>query len=380
MGKYNILQLRSSLGFFGAENVVVELAKSLSHTPYHSIVGVLKNNYNPHTEIVDAAKKNKLETKVFDCKSQLSLKTIFAIREFIKKNRIDIVQPHDYKSNFYALLSTLFLDKVSLISTCHPWTETSYSFKAKFYSCLDKRLLNKFSKIVAVSSDVKNEIIAHKISEEKISIIQNGIDINRFSKSFDREETCRKLKIDPCRKIVGTVGRMVKEKAHDIFLEAAKLVTEDFPEAYFIIVGDGPLKSDLDQRVETLNLQDHVLFPGVSDSIPEMLSLMDVFVLPSISEGLPMALLEAMAAKKPIVATTVGDVPDIISNNEEGLIVPPNNVSELKDAIEILLKDKQRADLFAQKAYVKVVQNFSSTIMAKKYIKVYEQLLSKEKT
>ena len=375
MSKNTVLQLRSSIGYFGAENVVVELAKSLSKTDYHSIVGVMNNTYNPHIEMADVAKKNKLETKIFDCDSPFSLKTILEMRKFIKQRKIDIIQSHGYKTNFYAIFAALF-ERKPLICTCHPWTETSYNLKAKIYSWLDKHLLTRFDKLVAVSSNVRDEIIAQGISKDKITLIENGIDIHRFSNSFNKEELCRKYKIDPGRRIIGTIGRLVKEKAQDLFLEAAKLIIENFPEAYFLIVGDGPLRDYLLGKVEALNLHENVRFTGVCDDIPEILALMDIFVLSSISEGLPMVLLEAMAARKPIVTTKVGEVPKIITDNQDGIIVSPNNVTELKTAIEFLLMNKNKANLFAQKVYHKVIQHFSSEVMAERYIKIYEQLLS----
>ncbi len=368
-----VLQLRSSLGYFGAENVIIELAKSLSVLKYHPIVGVLNNTYCPHLEMANVAKGYKLDTKIFDCDRPFSLKTILNIRKYIQQNQIDIVHSHGYKTNFYALLANLFKHK-PLVCTCHPWTETSYSLKAKIYTWLDKFILNRFDKIVAVSSNVREEIIARGISKDKVALIENGIDIQRFSNSFNRAELCQKYQLKPDRTIIGTIGRLVPEKAHDILIDAARLIIANYPEVYFVIVGDGPLRDHLQSKVKELNLQEYVIFTGVSNNIPEILSLMDLFVLSSISEGLPMVLLEAMAAKKPIVTTKVGEIPNIISNNVDGIVVSPNDTAELKKGIEYFLRNKEKADVMAKNAYSKVVQHFLSKVMAENYIKVYEQL------
>lgn len=368
-----VLQLRSSLGYFGAENVIIELARSLSAMEYHPIVGVFNNTYCPHIEMVDVAKKYGLNTKIFDCKSPLSLKTIIDIRKYIKENNIDIIHSHGYKTNFFALLANLFENK-PLVCTCHPWTETGYNLKAKIYSWLDKLILNRFDKIVAVSSNVKEEIFKSGITQEKVSVIENGIDIHRFSNRFDKRELYQKYKIESNRTIIGTIGRLVPEKAHDVLIEAAKLIIENYPDVCFLIVGDGPLRGYLEDKVKELRLQKHIIFTGVSNNIPEVLALIDIFVLSSISEGFPMVLLEAMAAKKPIVTTKVGEIPNVISDNEDGVIVSPNDKAELKRGIEYLLKEKEKAELFAQRAYAKVVQHFSARVMAENYIKVYEKL------
>ena len=373
MDDKKVLQLRSSLGYFGAENMIVELSKSLATMKYNPIIGVLNNTYCPHIEMADVAEKHGLNTKIFDCNSPFSLKTILEIRKYIKNNKINVIHSHGYKTNFFALLANLFEGK-HLVCTCHPWTETGYSLKAKIYSWLDKLILNKFHKIVAVSSNVEEEIAKIGIAQEKVSLIENGIDIHRFSNSFDRTQLCQKYQIRSNRTIIGTIGRLVPEKAHDILFEAAKLIIENFPDVHFVIVGDGPLRENLENKVNALKLSEHVLFTGVSNNIPEVLSLMDIFVLSSISEGLPMVLLEAMAAKKPIVTTKVGEISNIISDKEDGVIVPPNDKVGLKKGIEYLLSNKEKAALFTEKAYSKVVEYFSANVMAKKYIRVYEQL------
>ena len=108
MRRKKILQLRSSIGFFGAENVIAELASELASTEYKPIIGVFRNQKSPHLELVDFAKKNNIASEIFECQGEFDLTAILSIRNFIKKNNIDIVQTHGYKSNFYALGATLF--------------------------------------------------------------------------------------------------------------------------------------------------------------------------------------------------------------------------------------------------------------------------------
>ena len=108
MNNIKILQLRSSIGFFGAENVVAELAKQLSNNSYHPIVGVIKNSRDPHIELAEVAERYNIETKIFKCTGQFDLRTAIAIRNFIKQRDIDIIHAHGYKANFYTLLATLF--------------------------------------------------------------------------------------------------------------------------------------------------------------------------------------------------------------------------------------------------------------------------------
>jgi len=373
MSKKKILQLRSSIGFFGAENVIAELVTELASPEYQPIIGVFRNPKNPHLELIDFARKKNIESAIFDCQREFDLKTIISIRNFIKKNNIDIIQTHGYKSNFYALFATLF-DNIPLIATCHPWIKTSR--RVKIYAKIDKFLLKKFDRIVAISEEVKQEIINAGISVDKISIIDNGINVGRFEKQFDIEKLRKQFGIPVYSKVIGTVGRLSSEKGHYILLEAAEKIIKKYPSTFFIIAGDGKLKDRLKSRAKQFKIEQNFLLPGLINDIPELLSILDIFVLPSLKEGLPMALLEAMAARKPIVATNVGNIPLAIVHNETGLLVEPGDTPALENAIIELLNNKNKANKLVQNGYVAIFNKFTSKIMTRKYIELYETLFS----
>jgi len=372
MNKKKVLQLISSIGFFGAENVIAELVTELAASEFEPIIGVIRNLKNPHLELIDFARKNNIESVIFEAQRQFDLQTIASIRNFIKGNNVDIVQTHGYKSNFYAIFAALF-ENVHLLATCHPWIKTSRRGKA--YAKIDKLLLKKFRRIVAISDQVKKEILDAGIPDNKISIIDNGINLLRFEEQFDTKEIRKQFGIPLESQVIGTVGRLDLEKGHHILLEAAKIVIQKNPSTFFVIVGDGYLKNDLKSRAEQLKIEDHILLPGIIKEVPKILSVFDVFVLPSLTEGLPMALLEAMAAKKPVIASRVGAIPKVIIDNETGILIKPGNANELSKAVIDLLQDKFKADLITKNAYNKIVQEFSSSRMAKQYINIYENML-----
>ena len=371
MKKTKILQLRSSIGFFGAENVVAELSKQLSNYGYHPIVGVIENSKSPHIELAEVAERYNLETKIFKCSGQFDLSTAIAIRNFIRQRDIDILHSHGYKANFYSLLATIFKN-INLIATCHPWIKTN--LMVKFYSWFDKLQLNRFNRIVVISEEIKHEILMSGVSENKVTVIDNGIDVSRFMKSFNRNELFKAFDINPDKKVIGTIGRLSEEKGHIIFIEAAKTLLEKFPNLLFIIVGDGPLREELEAKVLHFSIQDHFIFTGVSDDIPKVLAIMDIFVLPSLTEGLPMVLLEAMAAKKPIIATDVGAIPRVIIDRKSGHLVKPNDTNALIEAVIFLLNNQDYSSQMAQKGYEIINNKYSAKEMTRKYMRVYEQL------
>jgi len=154
-----------------------------------------------------------------------------------------------------------------------------------------------------------------------------------------------------------------------------KNIKDKFKTLKLLIVGDGPLKEDLKQETQRLGISNDVIFTGYRTDIPQLLSVMDIFVLPSLTEGLPMVLLEAMASRKPIIATNVGAIPKVI-NKDNGLLVEPKDVTALQRAIEILLNDKGIKQKFASSSYETVMVKFSSEQMCSKYYELYKEVMA----
>jgi glycosyltransferase involved in cell wall biosynthesis len=377
-----VLQLISSSGFFGADNMLIELARELRHTTFSPIIGVFNNLQSPHLEVAQEAEQRNIPAEIFPCKGRLDFRTILLIRRFLFKQKIHIIHTHGYKANLYALTACLGL-KVGRISTCHNWLGDEP--KMKFYAGLDKSLLNRFDRVVAVSETVKQQILNHKIAPNKVVYIYNGIDPDRFHHREKCDSIRREFGIHKGCRVIGTVGRLSQEKGHMYLVNAADKILQECPKVVFLIVGDGPLKQNLEAKCSQLAERAYTgigsskgpfIFAGVRKDMSDIYASMDVFVLPSLTEGLPMALLEAMAAKKPVVATRVGAVPKVIEEGRSGLLVPPRDVNALAKAIIRFLKDPQEARDLAEHGYERVRKDFSSQAMAKTYIEVYQDVLS----
>ena len=366
-----ILHLISSGGLFGAERVAVELSKSLKKT-YHCepVLGVIRNVYNPHEEILEEAKSNGLDYAVFSCRSPLDLKLAFSIRAFIKKNRIDVIHCHGYKSNFYGLLASK--GQVPSVTTNHNWLTAHW--KLKTYCFLDSLWIRFFDRIVAVSNEVKEEMLKYKIPGEKIRVIDNGISLERFEKVVETKNMKNQLGFEEKTRVIGTVGSLVIEKGHIYLLEAARQILDVVKDLKFLIIGGGPLQKALEEKSEELGIKKDVIFTGQRKDIPELLTAMDIFVLPSIKEGLPVALLEAMAAKRPIVATRVGAIPRVIESKDIGILVEPKDISGLRDALTSLIDDPERMKLLARGGFNRVSMDFSSDEMCKHYLELYNEI------
>jgi len=176
-----VLQLRSSVGFFGAENVIMEVAKAIVGSPYEPIIGVLENSHNPHTELAAVAKKYGVASKVFPCDGRFSMQTTNAVRQYMAENDIDIVHAHGYKAAFYALFATLNTG-CKRVATIHPWLiESNRASRAKFYLAFDKALLRSFHSLVAISDEMREQVVRDGMKPARVVTIENGIDLQRFA-------------------------------------------------------------------------------------------------------------------------------------------------------------------------------------------------------
>lgn len=372
-GLKTVLHLCSSLGFFGAENVIIELSKNMKYFGYDPIIGIFNNLYNSHLELALEAKKNGIKVKIFPCKRKLDFFTVKKIKSFIHKNNVSILNTHGYKSNFYGLFGST--KKTVKVATNHNWIKSN--IKAVIYCKLDSVFIKFFEKIIAVSDPIKQDMLKKGILEDKIAVVYNGIDAEKFQKTFDKKKLKAELKIPVNSKVLGTVGALINEKGHLYFIEAANKILKIYPEIKFLIVGDGCCRKKLEKKVDNLHIRKNIIFAGLRTDMPEIYSVMDVFVLPSLIEGMPMVLLEAMASVKPVIATNVGSVSKVVLDNNTGILVNPGDVESLSNAMLFMINNDEAAKEFAKNGLKKIQNDFLSEHMCKRYVEIYNCLLGK---
>jgi glycosyltransferase involved in cell wall biosynthesis len=367
--RHNILHLISSGGLFGAERVLLEIAEGMQSDTCKVTVGIMESLQNRHLEIAKEAVALGLHVAIFPCSSKMGLATIFSIATFIKTNKITLVHCHGYKSNLYGLLSTRHT--IPLITTNHNWLTAHW--KLKIYCFLDSLVMRFFDQIVAVSEEVQKDMVQASVPAQKITVIDNGLNIKRFvnaqAADLDLKAT---LHIPEKNRVIGAVGALKIEKGFSYLLTAAAGVTALYKDVTFLFIGDGYLKAALTKEAVALGISEQVVFAGYREDIPQLFSIMNIFVLSSIKEGLPMVLLEAMAAKKPVIATRVGAVPRMIQDAYNGLLVDQAEPMALQAAIFRLLKNPAEAEGFAEVGYDTVRRSYSSEMMCRRYLALYE--------
>jgi glycosyltransferase involved in cell wall biosynthesis len=236
------------------------------------------------------------------------------------------------------------------------------------------RLLTpKMNKLIAVSRSIERKIAAEGRVGAPIELIYNGVDLERY----EQQEPCCTLPeeygLEPGAKLVGVVARLDPEKGHPTLLEAWPMVLRACPDAYLLIIGEGQRRSDLERQAAELRIAHRVVFTGRRDDIPAVTAALDVAVLPSYREAQGLAILEAMALRRPVVASKVGGIPEVIDDGVSGLLVPPHDAPALAEAITRLLKDHPFADMLGRAGHDVVHDRFCVEIMVKSIERIYDE-------
>jgi len=368
----NVLHVIDTLQLGGAENQVVTLAPALCNDRYTVHVCCLRREGVQ----ADALRARGIHVVSLNMRLRYWPVAVYRLYRLIERLKPQIIHTHLCDAGIWGRLVGK-LAGVPVIMT----TEHGMTLWKKRHHLLLERFINRFTdKMIAVSEDIRQRRIhSEGVSPEKIITIPNAVNIERFSRINSREQVRTELEIETSSFVIGTVARLVPAKRLDCLLEAAREVCEAVPQARFLIIGDGPLREKLERQALQLDLTPHyVRFLGSRPDIPELLSAVDIFVLSSEREGLPVSLLEAMATSRPIVATQVGGIPQVIQDGYNGVLVSPHDPAGLAKAILTLMEDSTLREAVAREGYRTVETRFSVDVISKQIIELYDRLLEKK--
>jgi glycosyltransferase involved in cell wall biosynthesis len=235
-----------------------------------------------------------------------------------------------------------------------------------------RRLTPSIDRLVVVSKAIDAKVVEEgRLGAQRV-LIYNGVDLERY----DHQEPCCTLReefaMEPGSSIVGVVGRLELEKGHPTLLEAWPMVLDQVPGAYLVIVGEGSRLNALHQIARDHGIERHVVFTGRRDDIPAITAALDVAVLPSYREAQGLTILEAMALSRPVVASNVGGIPEMVEHEKTGLLVPPHDPPALAAAIVRLLLDHQLADMVARAGHDLVHDRFCVQLMVNAIQELYD--------
>jgi glycosyltransferase involved in cell wall biosynthesis len=233
-------------------------------------------------------------------------------------------------------------------------------------------------RICCVSADVAADLVSLRIARRpKIALVPNGIDTGRFVLPQNADEIRRRLGISPQAFVIGTVGRLDEIKCQDLLLRVFARLRGQMSEARLLLVGEGPLRQELEQLAARLEIAREVSFAGYQEQPERYLAAMDVFALPSRSEGLPLVILEAWAAGLPVVASRVGGIPELIENGQSGILFPSGDEEALARALEKIWADRDLGRRLGEAGRIQAREHYDVRVMAQTYQDHYLDLLAK---
>jgi glycosyltransferase involved in cell wall biosynthesis len=372
-----ILELRSVRGTGGGpEKTILLGAAQADPTRFAITVCYLRDRRDDAfgvTERVDASAVDYVEIVE---RHSLDWEIWPALRRLVAERSIDIVHAHEYKSDLLAWALARACGIVPL-ATAHGWTGHSARERLFYYPC-DKRILARYPRVIAVSTDIKNELIAAGAGPARVTTVLNGIDPRQFQRDRARGADARRaLGLTPADLVIGAVGRLEPQKRFDVLIDAFAELHHRHPLLKLVIAGDGSLRDALDAQRHRLGLLESCLLTGHVTDVRPLHEAFDLFVQSSDYEGTPNAVLEAMALETPLVATDVGGTRELVAHGVEGLIVPPGHTAPIVDAIEILLAAPERARAMAVQARRRVEGELSFASRTRRVEAIYEDLATR---
>ena len=364
----NVLHLIETSGPGGAENMMLRLAEALDPRRYRSIFCLLKDGWL----------RTQLASRGFDVAVVPNTHTpdfrwIWKVTRLVRTQRVDIMHAHEFAMNTYGSLVSLLTD-VPAIATVHG---KNY-YADKLHRRLAYRFVARQSTMVAVSEDVREFLVQQVgVPPDRVTTVHNGIDMERYAPDPKvRYEERTRLGISNDELLVGAVGNLYAVKGHRYLLEALAQVRQSAPNIRCVIAGRGELRADLERHAAVLGIASNVQFLGFYDRVPALLQAIDVFVHPSVSEGLPLAVLEAMASGKPVIATRVGGIPEVVVHGRNGLLAAPASAEDLARQLEAILVSPSIGRRLGEEARETVREWFGMAAMVARYGALYGRALN----
>ena len=374
-----LLELRNTYKWGGGPDKTILLSAE-RHDPsrVNVVVAYIRDVRDCEFEIAKKARAKGLTFYEITERGKFDPSVLRAIRDIVIRHDINLIHSHDYKSDLFAYLvrKWLWRRRIALISTAHAWVILGP--RGEFYRKLDLKLMKRFDHLIAVSHATKAEMVDAGVPEDIITVIHNGIDTQVWNLAGVNGSLRRELDIDPVMPVVGYVGRISPEKDLETWLYAAALVVCKYPQAQFILVGDGRdggTQEHLQRLATSLGIGQQVFFPGYRQDLLPVYAAFDLFMLSSRREGLPNSLLEAMAIGLPVVTTDVAGAKELVINEETGLIRSQGDVEGLAQAMIVLLEEQGVRRRMGEAGRRRVENEFSFIQRLQRIEMLYDRVL-----
>lgn len=374
-----VLELRSVRGTGGGpEKTILSGAAQADRSRYEITVCYIRDERDTVFGIDQLPVAAKVDYVEILERHSLDRRIWPALRALVRDRRIDIVHAHEYKTDILALLLGRS-EPVIPLATAHGWTGHSARERYLYYP-VDRRALARFPAVVAVSEQIRGEIIAAGGAPDRIVTILNGIDHLAFKRDPSREAAARHAYdfVDG-DVVIGGVGRLEPQKRFDVLISACAMLQRRRPDLRLVIAGDGSLRASLEVQASRELLPGSWRMPGHVQDVRAVHHALDLFVQSSDYEGTPNAVLEAMALDTPLVATVAGGTDELVTDEVHGLLLKPGDVDALAQRIEKALSDPPAARARARAARQRIEDELSFERRMRKLESIYDSLVSQRR-
>lgn len=364
-----VLFLIETKGPGGAETVVVHLARHLDPSRFQSRVVLLGTGWL-HEEL----QRQGVDVVIVPSNRSWDIGFLRQLMAAAREFKADLIHAHLPGTNLYGAVAARYLGIPSVVTYHGELHQPGYEPRfARFKNFLVRRFADR---IVLVADYLRHDFVnVARFPTRRLSIIYNGIPIRSMPTEAQRLAKRAELGLGPHAPVVGVVANIRRPKGYQYWIEAAAIISREIPESRFVVVGQGsgPLLDEFQQQVKQYHMERQLLHLGFRSDTADLLGTFDLFMLSSISEGLPLAVVEAMAAGLPVVATRVGGLAELVEDGVSGYLVPPANSRALAERSLEILRDPARRARMAESGRGIVKQMFSLEHMVRQYQDLYEK-------
>ncbi len=370
--KIKVIIVIDHLDIGGAQNQVLEYLRHADKSQFDIKIVYLEKQRNALVEVIE---KLGYVTIGLAHKGFFNMATIIQLRKLFCAEQPHIVHTYLFTSDCYGRVAARLAKVPHIITSMRSIDD----WKKPHHVFVDQ-ILAKWTDVITINADViRPYLVDHeKIDAKKIVKIYNGIDLTRFDHVSSIDNIKASLEIPTGAKIVGMVGRLTHQKDYDTYLESAKIVLQKVPNVYFLVVGDGPRRQELETKVKNEGLGQNIIFTGTREDVAEIIHTMDIGVLSSFVEGCPNALIEYMACRKPAVAADIGGCAEVIQDEKTGFIVAPKNAQLMADRLVQLLESDDLRRQMGEEGRKRVEECFTVEKLAQNTENLYRSLAEKK--
>jgi glycosyltransferase involved in cell wall biosynthesis len=378
-----VLHIIDSGGLYGAETMLLGLVQEQLRLGFDPLVLSIGDTSVSEKPLEAEARSRSLPVEAMRMRAGLNLPGAYRIVRFAKDHQFDVLHTHGYKGDILMGLIPRRIRRLPVVCTLHGWIVSPRLSYLTLYQWLDREMLRRLDAVVAVNEPMLRDLRVRKYRIKRLYTINNGlsVDWDMQQRKSGPGEGLPPLVSEEANDlyrggfVIGAIGRLAPEKGFDCLIRAVQFLSAKYPDVKAVILGEGPCRSELQKQIAEAGLNGKVLMPGYRMNCIEHMKRFGVFVLSSVTEGLPMTILEAMYARVPIVATRVGGVPDALAQGSGGLLVEPSNPEALAAAIERIYKREIQADVLTNFSYDRLLSDYTSDRMARRYTDVYQAVI-----